>query len=428
MSRLRYLAWTLCAIAFAPPVLAQEPTSIFAAPVSSDSAIDGFYATHGEAPIWFRDESTRQAAAKLPAILRRAAFDGLAEGPELAAKVEAAIASGQPADDKLLSTAWVKYVQALKRPVHGMAYGDPALAPKVNSAEKILSKAAAAPSLSALVDGFSAVNPLYSTLREAAAAQGTQPDPRVMATLDRLRLIPTQGRAILVDIASAELWMLEDARVLGTMKVIVGKTGSPTPLLAGTIHYVTFNPYWHILDEVARRKVAPAVLKQGVSYLEAARYETTSKWGSDSESVDPATIDWKAVAAGTEQVFIRQLPGRQNMMGAVKFSFINKDDIFLHDTPGKGLFAKHDRRLSLGCVRLEQAGRLAEWLLGRDAAPPGDAPELHVQLDKGVPVYLTYLTAKVEDGRLAFAEDVYSLDRVPVVQEALAEALPTAAQ
>ena len=210
--------------------------------------------------------------------------------------------------------------------------------------------------------------------------------------------------------------------MLGDMKVIVGKTSSPTPLLAGTIHYITFNPYWHILDDVARRKVAPAVLKQGVSYLKAARYQLTSDWTSDSEPVDPESVDWEAVAAGTEQVFIRQLPGRQNMMGAVKFSFENKDDIFLHDTPNKGLFAKDKRTLSLGCVRLEQADRLAQWLLGRDAAPPSDAPELHVQLDKGVPVYLTYLTANVTDGQLAFANDVYSLDSVPEPKTLLASA------
>ena len=61
--------------------------------------------------------------------------------------------------------------------------------------------------------------------------------------------------------------------------------------------------------------------------------------------------------------------------------------------------------MSLGCVRLEHADRLAQWLLGRDAAPPSDAPEQHVQIDQGVPVYLTYLTANVEEGKLAFATE-----------------------
>jgi len=413
MSHLRYVLTAAFALGAASPAFAQEPVpAVFAtAPlVASDGAVDSFYATRNQAPIWLRDALSREAAAKLPGILRRAPLDGLPEGPELGAGVEAALLSGQPADDKIISAAWVRYVQALRRPVEGMSYGDAALAPEPGSATDILARASAAPSLAAHVDEIARVNPLYSALRDAAASAGGDLDPRVKATLDRLRVVPAKGRAILVDSANAELSMLQDGEVLGTMKVIVGKAGSPTPLLAGTIHYVTFNPYWHIIDDVARRKVAPAVLKRGVSYLKAARYEVTSDWSSSSEAVDPATIDWKAVAAGASQVFVRQLPGEQNQMGAVKFSFENKEDIFLHDTPYKALFKKPRRTLSLGCVRLEQADRLATWLLGRDAAPPSDAPEVHVQLDKGVPVYLTYLSATVRDGQISFADDVYSLD------------------
>jgi murein L,D-transpeptidase YcbB/YkuD len=264
------------------------------------------------------------------------------------------------------------------------------------------------------------VNPLYSALREQAIASAQVADPRVRASLDRLRLVPGSGRAIMVDVASARLWMLENGQPVDNMKVVVGKTTSPTPLLAGTVHYVTFNPYWHILDDVARRKVAPIVLKRGVAYLKAAKYDTVASW-SDPQPVDPKTIDWKAVAAGDEHVFIRQKPGVNNMMGAMKFSFENADDIFLHDTPHKELFKKDKRTLSLGCVRLEHADRLAQWLLGRDAAPPSDAPEQHVMVDKGVPVYLLYLTATVTDGQLAFASDVYGLDPQPT---ALAAAEP----
>jgi len=129
--------------------------------------------------------------------------------------------------------------------------------------------------------------------------------------------------------------------------------------------------------------------------------------------VDPASIDWRAVAAGKASAHIRQLPGTNNMMGAVKFWFENDFAIFLHDTPHKELFAKPKRDFSLGCVRLEHADRLAQWLLGRDGAPQADVPEQHVQLDKGVPVFITYLTANVVDGQLAFAEDVYDLDPAP---------------
>ena len=58
--------------------------------------------------------------------------------------------------------------------------------------------------------------------------------------------IPAKGRYILVDAASARLYMIEDGRVRDSMKVIVGKPETPTPALRSAIHYETLNPYWHV--------------------------------------------------------------------------------------------------------------------------------------------------------------------------------------
>ncbi|HEY6048570.1 MAG TPA: L,D-transpeptidase family protein, partial [Sphingomicrobium sp.] len=174
--------------------------------------------------------------------MKNAPIDGLAEGPALAAKVEAALASGLATDDPVISEAWVRYVQALRRPVSAVSFGDPSLKFHVSSPDAILSRAAAAatPSLAAYVERVSRVNPFYSALREAAQKQGKADDPHVLATLDRLRLVPGRGHAILVDVANAELMMLDDGNVVDRMKVIVGKPDFQTPLLAGTINYVTF--------------------------------------------------------------------------------------------------------------------------------------------------------------------------------------------
>jgi len=99
------------------------------------------------------------------------------------------------------------------------------------------------------------------------------------------------------------------------------------------------------------------------------------------------------------------------MMGKMKFGFVNDYGIFLHDTPHKDFFAKAKRNLSLGCIRLEHPERLAQWLLGREPTPPSDGSEQLVQLDKGVPVIVTYLTARPgEDDAIAYADDVYGLD------------------
>lgn len=456
MAKFRFaLAFSTVAAFAVAPAAGQDvaPTAIrvaaptVAAPLPpADFNVDPFYASRPGTLIWLRNEDSRAVAAKLPDILRRAAVDGLADGPALAAAVETALShpavavpqsvlpkgtlapppAYSQADDKVISTAWVRYVQAVKSPVTGISYGDPALALTTPNASAVLYATAAAPSLGSYVDQVSTVNPFYASLRDTAIKNGTADDLRVRATLDRLRLIPAKGRAVLVDVANAQLMMLEDGRVVDTMKTVVGKPDFATPLIAGTIHYVTFNPYWHIPQDVAKRKVAPVVLKRGVSYLKAARYETVAAFGGDKEvPIDPTSLDWKAVAAGTVDAHIRQLTGPNNMMGKMKFGFVNDYGIFLHDTPHKNFFALAKRNLSLGCVRLEHPERLATWLLGREPTPPNSDAEQNVQLDHGVPVFISYLTARPDGDKIAYAPDVYGLDGPKVATKVAASTTTT---
>ena len=107
---------------------------------------------------------------------------------------------------------------------------------------------------------------------------------------------------------------------------------------------------------------------------------------------------------------IRQLPGATNSMGVVKFPFANGEGIYLHDTPDKDLFKQSQRTLSNGCVRLEDAPRLARWLMGADPRSAGPTPEQHVRLPRGVPIYITYLTASPKGESLSYVDDVYGRD------------------
>ncbi len=395
----------------APTPIAKATTAPKAVPHPADTNVGPFYSAHPGSLLWLRNSDGRTAASQLANFLKNAPIDGMDEGPALAASVEAALANGTPADDQIISTAFVRYVDVLDRPVNGVSFGDPTLQLEQLPASAILSRALEAASLSAYVQSVAQVNPLYSQLRSDAAAAGEGADPHVRATLNRLRLVPSTGRAILVDAANAQLMELEDGKIIETMKVIVGKPDFPTPLLAGKIWYVTFNPYWHIPPDVAKRKVAPIVLKRGVSYLKAARYQTVEAFGSDQEEpIDPTSIDWKAVAAGKVDVHIRQLSGPNNMMGAMKFGFNNDFGIFLHDTPHKNLFAKTKRNLSLGCVRVEHPQQLAQWLLGHEPDTPSDDLEENVRIGAGVPIYISYLTARPTGETISFADDVYKLD------------------
>ena len=202
--------------------------------------------------------------------------------------------------------------------------------------------------------------------------------------------IPLHGRYLLVDAASARLYMIEDARVQDSMKVIVGKPETPTPALKSVIHYETLNPYWHVTADLAKTLIAPRVLQEGEPYLTTRGYEVVSGWGPDARVLSPESVDWAAVAAGTVRVYVRQRPGPANSLGRFKFDLPNGDGIYLHDTPRKELFAQEERDLSHGCVRLEDAEKLARWLLGKDP-PVASAPEQNVLLPKPVPITISYL-------------------------------------
>lgn len=203
--------------------------------------------------------------------------------------------------------------------------------------------------------------------------------------------IPARGRFILVDAASAQLFMIEDGRVQGKMRVIVGKPGADTPEIKSKIYAATLNPYWHVPPDLAESIIAPKVLKEGTSYLRERGYEVLSDFTDRARVIDPKSVDWAAVAEGRTTVHVRQRPGPANSMGQMKFGFPNEQGIYLHDTPRKELFAEASRNLSAGCVRLEDADRLARWLLGRDPRVSSSAPEQQVALATPVPISITYM-------------------------------------
>lgn len=151
------------------------------------------------------------------------------------------------------------------------------------------------------------------------------------------------------------------------------------------------------------------MVKEGTSWLKKNAYEVIADW--DTPLVLPASsVNWKGVVAGTSEVKLRELPGGANSMGEVKFSFNNPQGIYLHDTNNRALFAQAQRTASNGCVRLEDAKRFGRWLAGGDLVAPSSNPELTVRLPQGTPVFITYITAHAEDGRVAFSDDVYNRD------------------
>ncbi|WP_260582078.1 L,D-transpeptidase family protein [Sphingopyxis sp. PET50] len=244
-----------------------------------------------------------------------------------------------------------------------------------------------------------------------ARKQGASRDQleRLALNLDRARLLPGPWvHHVVVDASSGQLSYYSAGKRVGTMRVVVGAAATPTPLLAGKLQWAILNPYWNVPDYLAQNSIAPKVLV-GRS-LASLRMEALSDWGPAARKLDPSEIDWHAVAAGDRVLRLRELPGGANSMGRVKYLFPNKLGIYLHDTPDRDLLKKDDRHFSNGCIRLENAAELGQWLLQRPVKAKSNAPEQAVALPHEVPVYLTYITAVATKKGVAFREDVYGRD------------------
>lgn len=413
----------------------QAVVPIAATPVISiptAGAVTALYDQYKLKPIWFRNGAPTVAVTQLTQILRRARLDGLSNGPELAVQVENAVrqaATGTPADiaaaEQAVSSAWVLYVQTIKRPTPGMIYAYDVLKPQGTRTDQILLAASNAPALERHVASLAAVNPIYSAIRDAEWTRMQQtgsldPDPRVVLNLDRVRSIPAKGRFVLVDAASQRLFMYENGAPVDSMKVIVGMKKLPTPMIASMMYYITYNPYWNAPDHLVREQIARKTIAGGSKYFNSMGYQVMADWTSNSTTVPFESIDWKAVQAGKTHLRIRQDPGEKNFMGVLKFPFPNPEDIYLHDTPAKEHFNDANRAQSNGCIRLEDAKRFGRWLLGREPVPPGSDPEIQVQVQQPVPVFVTYITAQPSPQGLTFVKDEYGWDQPGAAQMAAA--------
>ena len=405
-----------------PSIAAAAPNAVTAA-VQND--IDAFYQSRAYRPLWLSTGNFSGGEALLE-LFESASLDGVDSDLIERKAVRRAMTRAQSGDpeaifraDRLLSENFVRYVRAMRtvNPVtSGWEINDRELMPRAPAAAEVLADAARYGSAAAYVSDIAWMNPVYGELRQALInartfGEGAQ-SQIIRANMERARILPgrSAGRYVLVNIASQQLEMWENGKVVGSMKVVVGKPDMPTPQMAALIRYTAVNPYWNLPPDLVAERVAPNVLKDGQSYLAKKGYVVLSDWSDNPSKVSPTEVDWNQVAAGKVQLRMRQNPGVANAMGKMKFMFPNPKGVYLHDTPQKDLMAGDSRLYSAGCVRLESAPKLAKWLYGRPLNTKGAKPEQRVDLDAPVPVYLAYLTAMPQGSQVAFYEDIYRRD------------------
>ncbi len=373
--------------------------------VASPAAAQMAQARPVASSIFFRP-GREGAAAELLRLTATAQADGLdpkrfraRDLPRLVRAAEAGDSQAIARADRGLSDLFVRYAQELRHaPSVGIVYVDGELRPQAPSAAALVAAASAAPNLAAYMRDMGWMHPYYAQLRRQLTDNQLDPATRrlVQTNMARVRSLPASGRYVMVNVAAQRLFMVDNNQTVDMMRVVVGKPVYPTPMMAGLIRYTSLRPYWNVPSDLAAERIVPNVIKGGTPYLRAKGYQVLSDWSDKAAVVNPASVDWQAIAAGKKEVRLRQLPGPSNSMGDMKFMFPNAQGIYLHDTPQDELFGEAARMFSGGCVRLEAAHRLAAWLYGKPLKAKGAAPEQKVMLAKPVPVYLTYLTAVPE--------------------------------
>ena len=232
------------------------------------------------------------------------------------------------------------------------------------------------------------------------------------------------------------------------MKVVDGEAegNHDTPVFVRTMKYMIFRPFWNLPVSIVKKDLMKHLGGGGKGYLEAHGYEVTNASGEPVSS-------WTTDDLEHSRYLVRQKPGPKNSLGLVKFMFPNEYDIYMHSTPEINLFNLARRDRSHGCVRLNDAEKMANWVLegqgdwdankiheamfgqplqgddtdagvaarqhsssAADSGPSSTSSEVkdnkQVNLKTQLPVVLTYLTANAdEDGTMHFFNDIYGYDK-----------------
>lgn len=256
-------------------------------------------------------------------------------------------------------------------------------------------------------------------------AMNVPAEARLAALILNLRQLHDEARDwgddyVMVNLAAAQLELVQEGAAAAAYNVIVGRTDRPTPELDSAIDRLEFNPYWTVPAGIYAKDFLPK-LRKDPGYIGHYRNLRVYRATEPANEVDPASIDWFSPEAKQMRLRLRQDPGPENALGPAKFLFPNDYDVYLHGTNKPELFAKSARFLSSGCVRLPDPLGFAELVLKHD--PQWSRARIDrivktrknqgVRLATPLPVHLVYDTAWVDAaGTVQFRADIYGRDQI----------------
>lgn len=253
-----------------------------------------------------------------------------------------------------------------------------------------------------------------SKKKRAAKAAPAGPSLRtLLVNMEQWRWMPEDlgNFYVWVNIPEYIIRVVKDGHLIHSERVIVGRPNTQTPVFSHEMEQVIFHPYWGVPESIKTNELLPSLARGNTGVLERQGLRVSYR-GRD---INPASVDW--TRADMRKFHVYQPPSSRNALGIVKFRFPNKHDVYMHDTPNKGLFNAGARAFSHGCMRVRDPLKLAELVLAEDrgwsasrvtAAVRKGPKDNQINLGAKVPVHMTYFTAWVDDsGKLKTFADIY---------------------
>jgi murein L,D-transpeptidase YcbB/YkuD len=223
------------------------------------------------------------------------------------------------------------------------------------------------------------------------------------------------GRWIHINVARFWLQVLDGERVVLEMPIVVGRPSRPTPLFDKQVSAIVVNPPWTVPEDLAYLDLLPKIMADP-RYLAQRQIDVYESWEPGAPRLDPRRIDWKNLGRGIQTLTLRQRPGPGNALGRMMFRMEGEQEIFLHDTPAREVFAQERRDLSSGCIRVADALGLARAIADPETrrslgASLAGRDTVAIPLPRAVPIRTRYETAWVDErGRVHFRDDIYGED------------------
>jgi L,D-transpeptidase YcbB len=286
---------------------------------------------------------------------------------------------------------------------------------------------------------------------------------KIKLSMERMRWsnYSDTARYILVNIPDFRLHVIENGQEQFEIKVCTGKKRPAnyydrlkayqkthrfkpddweTPQLFSEISHLVLNPTWTVPASIIKEEIFRESVKDS-NYLKSKNFKVFR----NGKPVNIDKVDLRKYSPNKIPFTFVQDPGAGNALGKIKFMFHNKYGVYLHDTPTRGPFARSNRAVSHGCIRVEKPFLLAEYLLRNNSkwtldyikietgfavpdqtkiaefkqirgelrknASIGKTTE--VKFDHRIPVVIDYYTAWVNDkGIMNFRNDVYGKDKI----------------